>query len=50
MPEAGSKIILQKSAVSEINFKKHLLKQPFFAKVYMNQQMFYFKKNVFKKD
>ena len=39
MSEAGSKIILQKRPVSERNFKKHLLKQPFFAKLSKNQQM-----------
>jgi hypothetical protein len=31
IPEADSKIFMQKSAVLEINSEKHLLKQPFFA-------------------
>jgi hypothetical protein len=35
-PEAHAKIFLQKRAVLESKFKKHLLKQPFFAKVSMN--------------
>jgi hypothetical protein len=30
-PEAHSKIFLQKRAVLESKFKKHLLKQPFFG-------------------
>ena len=30
-PEAHSKIFLQKKAVLESKFKKHLLKQPFFG-------------------
>ena len=32
MPEADSKIFLQKRPVSERNLKKNLLKQPFFCK------------------
>jgi hypothetical protein len=39
IPEADSKIFVQKRAVLESNSKKHLLKQPFFAEVSMNQLM-----------
>ena len=36
IPEADSKISVQKRAVSERNSKKQLLKQPFFAEFSMN--------------
>ena len=41
--EADSKIFVQKRAVSESNFNKEHLKQPFFAEFPMNKMMLTFK-------
>ena len=35
IPEAGSRDFCKKRAVLESNFKKHLLKQPFFASIFL---------------
>ena len=43
LPEAESKTFLQKRAVLEINFKKHLLKQHFLAELSMNHMVLKFK-------
>ena len=41
--KADSKIFVQKKAVSESNFNKQLLKQPFFAEFPLNKMMLTFK-------
>ena len=48
--EADSKIFLQKRAVLENKFEKHLLKQHFFTKVSMNQRCSISNKTKFKKE
>ena len=49
MTKVGFKIILKKRAVSERNFKKHFLKQPFFAKSVHESADAQFQKNKRKK-